>query len=103
MFRMGRQCHKTRPQSGQALLEYIMLLIIGILIIGGVLYQFNDAFKQYASQLMVGEGSYFGCLIREGVLPGGANCEEYKPTFSLKNGKRKFAESPPYDPSHSPS
>ena len=38
---------ESSQQSGQAVLEYILVLFITVSIILGVMYQFNDAFKKF--------------------------------------------------------
>jgi hypothetical protein len=92
-FHQGRR----NRQSGQALLEYILILSIILTIAGGVLYQYNSSFRAYARALFVGEESYLACLIREGVLPGVENavCDDFKPQYNFANGKPlRFQTSP---------
>lgn len=81
-----------KSQSGQAVLEYILVLVVIVGIIMGILYQFNDAFKKYAQSYF---GEYISCLLETGELPslGGdtnANaqtCSASFEPFSLKNGR----------------
>jgi hypothetical protein len=74
-------------ESGQALIEYIAILFIGTLMVLGLVYQFNDAFRQYLDAWFNGDDSgYLFCLIQNGYLPGeSATCP--LPQFNLKNGK----------------
>ncbi|MCB9072590.1 MAG: hypothetical protein H6623_03145 [Bdellovibrionaceae bacterium] len=79
-------------QSGQAVLEYILVLVIVVGIILSTMYQLNTAFKKYVQSYF---GEYIACLLETGELPSlgsgeGANKEicssAYEP-FSLKNGR----------------
>ncbi len=83
---------RLNNQSGQVMLEYILVVMITVAIIIGVVYQFNDAFKSYAENYF---GNYLACLLETGELmsaqgnPGanGQSCAAtYKP-FSLSDGK----------------
>jgi hypothetical protein len=85
-FRTKRKIHI----SGQATLEYVLLLFIVTSLIFGTVYQFNDAFRQFASNYF---GSYLSCLLETGELPnlGAENSDnlcdaDYQP-FSLANGR----------------
>ncbi len=80
-----------QSQAGQALLEYILLLVIALGLLGGIIYQFNTAFQKYANAYFVGSGSYLGCLVKNGILPdGGDNSEAcQKPSFNLQVGQIK--------------
>jgi hypothetical protein len=70
--------------KGQAVIEYILLLVISISIILGAFYQFSDAFRNFSAKLF---GNYLECLIDSGELPGsGGPCSaEYKP-FDISKG-----------------
>ncbi len=79
-----------RRQKGQAALEYVLLLFVTLSIIGGSVYQFSSAFRNFADQLF-GKGEntgYIGCLIEEGLLPGDESDECTPPRFDLKSGKK---------------
>ena len=70
-------------KSGQAVVEYILLILIIVLVSTGLLYQFNRGFRSYVNIFF---GEYIKCLIESGELPvlGGStsnNCE--KPKFSF--------------------
>lgn len=88
-------CSSSSPlksQSGQAVTEYILVLVVVVGIIMGILYQFNDAFKKYVQSYF---GEYVACLLETGELPGlggedGANaqiCNASFEPFSLQNGR----------------
>lgn len=89
-FLTGRK-NKVREQ-GQAVIEYILLLIIIVSIILGVLYQFNDAFKNFLQSYF---GDYIACLLETGELPslggnGGPNqgiCNAKFKNFNVSNGR----------------
>jgi hypothetical protein len=100
-------------QKGQALTEYILLFTVSILLTGGLLYQFNDAFKNFVNAYF---GEYLTCLIESGELPNlgwdgngiDDSCTaEFQP-FNLATGrnpinyKGTFTPSPPYQPSNKP-
>ncbi len=83
-------------QSGQAVLEYLLILIVVVGIALGVLYQLNTALKKYVQSYF---GDYVACLLETGELPslgggGGVNadsCESEYEEFSLKNGRPLIA------------
>ena len=75
--RAGRKLNK---ESGQGVLEYILVLVIVLVVILGLVYQFNVKFKNYAEQFFDG---YIACLLETGDLPGvgGSMCEEEMKTI----------------------
>jgi hypothetical protein len=74
---------RKRNESGQAFVEYIMLLMISVLMVLGLAYKFNVAWCNYMEAWFVGENSYLFCIISEGLLPGdtGAYGQCPVPTF----------------------
>ena len=74
-------CTKRHKQSGQAVFEYILLLLISLMLILGVVWKFNKAFQSYASQLFSPETGYLACLIENAVLPGDEGCQDRMPKF----------------------
>lgn len=77
-------------EAGQAVLEYILVLVITVSIILGLMYQFNDAFKQFLDSYF---GDYIACLLESGELPAlggaGANagqCASPYSSFDVANG-----------------
>ncbi len=78
-------------QSGQAITEYILILVVVIGVILGTVYQFNDAFKVYLNNYF---GEYIACLLETGELPtietapgdSGICTQLFKP-FSLADGR----------------
>ena len=77
-------------QAGQAILEYILVLVIIVSLILGIMYQFNDAFKNFLDNYF---GDYIACLLETGELPslGGsgptsAECISPYANFSLASG-----------------
>lgn len=83
-------------QSGQAVLEYLLVLVVVVGIALGVLYQLNTALKKYVQSYF---GDYVACLLETGELPSlggssGANtdsCNAAYEEFSLKNGRPLIA------------
>jgi hypothetical protein len=78
-------------QGGQALVEYILILVVVVSLLSGVAYQFNSAFKVWANNYF---GDYLACLLETGELPnvdgqgGDAGiCQSSFKTFSLADGK----------------
>lgn len=81
-------------QSGQAVVEYILVLIVTVSIILGILYQFNDAFRNFLNSYF---GDYIACLLETGELPSlggqGPNQDECNTgfeAFSVANGRPKI-------------
>jgi hypothetical protein len=71
--------------------EYILILIVVVGIIGGVVFKMNDAFKVWANNYF---GEYLACLLETGELPntGGSGdgtgiCETSFKPFSITEGK----------------
>ena len=94
----GRRVSHLRSQSGQAVVEYILVLVVVVGIALGVMYQLNTALKKYVQSYF---GDYVACLLETGELPSlggssGANAEScaslYEP-FSLQNGRPLIADS----------
>lgn len=80
----------TKNQKGQAITEYVLLLTISLIIIGGIIYQFNTAFKVYMDAWFLDpDESYLACIIKNGILPDGGDQtgDCVKPKLDLKNGK----------------
>ena len=84
---------KTKAcEQGQAVIEYILILIMVVSIILGVLYQFNDVFKNFIHSYF---GDYIACLLETGELPtlggdGGPNqgvCNAQFKNFNVSSGR----------------
>lgn len=78
-------------QSGQAIVEYLLVLVVSVSIILGGVYQLNSAFKAWANSYF---GNYLACLLESGELPsisgtGGDSgvCNQLYEPFSLANGR----------------
>jgi hypothetical protein len=72
-------------QSGQGTLEYILVLLIGIILILSLVYQFHSAFRSWANSFFDG---YVRCLLEVGELPGtGSICQSEYETYNMANGK----------------
>lgn len=90
------RARKLRPNSGQAVIEYIMILVVSIALILGAVYQMNSAFKVWAKSYF---GDYVSCLLETGELPalggtGGAStgCNAIFKPFSLADGRPAIGE-----------
>ena len=80
---------KLAQESGQAVLEYTLLLVIVVTILTGSIYQFSSAFQAFTDSYF---GDYLQCLIESGELPqlGGDDegiCNTSFQAFSLANGR----------------
>lgn len=72
-------------ESGQALVEYILIMMIVVLISVGLLYQFNRSVRDYINVFF---GEYISCLIASGQLPSlgsGESTDCEIPSFSFNN------------------
>ena len=56
-----------RKKRGQAVIEYTLLLVVGVGIAVGLKNQFMEPFKDYTESLF---GEYYVCLMETAVLPG---------------------------------
>lgn len=65
----------SRNQSGQAIIEYILVLTVVVSILLGVMWQFNDGFRKFTNSYF---GDYLACLLELGELPalGGTSSGE---------------------------
>lgn len=78
-------------QRGQAIVEYILILVVVVGIVLGLMHQFSDAFRQYVQGYF---GDYLACLLETGEMPslGGDGitigiCNSQFEAFSLSNGR----------------
>ena len=62
---------RTSSESGQAAVEYILILAIIVIIALSVVWQFSTAFRSYSDKLFDG---YIACLLETGELPGSTLC-----------------------------
>lgn len=75
---------KSHNQKGQATIEVILLALIAIIVILGMIYRFNTAFRQYTVDLY---GTYYRCLLETGELPGVQSvCRDRNARFNIANG-----------------
>lgn len=90
VFRPLRTTAQMSHQAGQAVVEYVLLIAIALLIVGGAIYQFNDAFRSFATNYF---GEYLSCLMETGELPNlglpqdGSLCDTFFQPFSMANGR----------------
>lgn len=83
-------------EGGQATIEYILVLVVAVALIGGVVWQLHDAFQQWGRNYF---GNYIACLLETGELPSlGHNnnnkasvCEQEFEDFSLAQGRPLIA------------
>lgn len=74
--------------KGQATIEVVLLAFIAVVVILGLIYRFNTAFKKYTTDLY---GSYYRCLLETGELPGtGSVCKDRAARFEIANGREKL-------------
>lgn len=84
-----------QDDSGQAIIEYVLVLVIVVGIILGGLYQLNSAFRSWADSYF---GDYLACLLESGELPSlgaaaGGECGQIFKPFSLADGRPLVATS----------
>lgn len=83
---MNRRLDLTSGEAGQVTIEMILLLIITVILILGLLYQFNQSFKSYAEAFFDG---YVACLLETGDLPGsGGVCRDEFQAYDPNAGQR---------------
>lgn len=89
---LATRANKAIGQSGQAVVEYILVLVVTVGIILGVMYQFSDAFKKYVASYF---GDYIACLLETGEMPSlggesgadaGSCSAEFEP-FTISKGR----------------
>lgn len=78
-------------QKGQAVTEYILVLVVVVAIILGGMYQLNSAFQVWANNYF---GEYLTCLLETGELPsiGGSPgdsgiCNDFFKPFNFAEGR----------------
>lgn len=90
MARIDRNKVKLCSQSGQGVVEYLMVLMIMLLVILGGVYQLSDAFRAWGEKYF---GEYVSCLLETGELPGlgggvsSGLCNSQFEEFSLASGR----------------
>jgi hypothetical protein len=82
-------------ESGQAIVEYILVLVVTVAIVLGGVYQLNSAFKAWSKTYF---GDYIACLLETGELPniGGSPgdstiCQQVFSPFDPKGGSQSPA------------
>lgn len=81
---------KRHNQRGQASLEAVLLIAVGLLVTLGLVYRFNTAFKKYTIDMY---GTYYRCLLETGELPGvGSVCKDKQARFAISNGRALVKE-----------
>lgn len=98
MFSQERKTSHFGSQSGQAVLEYLLILFVTVGIALGVMYQLNSALKKYVQSYF---GDYIACLLETGELPslggdggvGADTCNASFEPFSLQNGRPLISQS----------
>lgn len=86
--------HRIKRLSirGQATVEVILAAVISVIVILGLVYRFNQAFRQYTIDLY---GNYYRCLLEAGELPGsGGMCSNQQAAYAVANGKFLVNEKP---------
>ncbi len=85
MVTLGRKSLIRNAERGQASLEMILLMIIGMIVILGLVYRFNTSFKRYTIEMY---GTYYRCLLETGELPGtGSICRDREARYDIANGR----------------
>ena len=89
-------CYK-KLQSGQAVIEYLLILLIIVGIVIGLMTQFHGAFRDYVDNYF---GEYLACLLETGELPSlGGNtpgvCNTSFQPFTFSSGRPPIIPSTP--------
>ena len=82
---MLKNCRpRLSREAGQSTVEYILILMVTVVLILTIVYQFSTAFRAYAEQIFDG---YLACLLETGELPGGQGCTADMKPFNIADGK----------------
>ena len=54
---------------GQAIVEYILILVVIVVVVGGLLFRFSKGVQAWG-KVLFGEDGYVACALQTGVLPG---------------------------------
>jgi hypothetical protein len=91
MVYVKKYLKRLLADSGQGVVEYILILIIAVGVILGALYQMNSAFRSWSDNYF---GDYLTCLLETGELPalGGdsgqsGTCGSNYKEFSIAEGR----------------
>jgi hypothetical protein len=80
-------------ERGQGTFEYILIVLIMVILILSLLYQFHSSFRIYAEAFFDG---YVRCLLEVGELPGtGSVCSQSYTAFDPKSGKALLKDNIP--------
>src|SRR3954469_17160539 len=84
-----RQTLLKTKSSGQAMVEYVLVLFVVVSVLAGAVWQLNDAFGQWAESYF---GAYLQCLLEVGELPslsssGDNQCDQAFEPFSFAKGR----------------
>lgn len=60
----------NKHTRGQAIIEYILILIVGVFIVLGLSAQFSEPFGDFIDELFSSSGGYYACLFETASLPG---------------------------------
>ncbi len=60
-------------RKGQAVVEYVLILTVAVVVIGGLLLKLNEGFKNWGKSI-VGGGGFVECLFQTGQLPPNVDC-----------------------------
>ena len=55
-------------QKGQAVVEYVLILTVSVVVIGGLLLKLNKGFQKWGRSIVGGDG-FVSCLLQTGQLP----------------------------------
>lgn len=86
-----RQCHR-KSQSGQALVEYMLILVVSVTLIVSLSIQIFTPLQNFLKEFM---GTYVSCLLETGELPNLSNPDAGTcPLASFKAGQGEGKNSP---------
>ncbi len=97
-----KQNSKIKSPTGQAIVEYILILTVVVLVGGGVIYQFSKGARAWGDVLF-GEGGMIACLLQKGLLPAYAHIENCKNPQAAGDAFKEAFEKAERDNSNTPS
>ena len=75
---------KAPNNKGQALVEYVLILTVVVVVMGGLLLKLNKGFERWGKSI-IGTDGYIACLMQTGRLPGQSTTHLSNPCASISN------------------
>lgn len=75
---------RLRTNKGQAIVEYILILTVVVMVMGGLLFKLNKGFQKWGKSI-IGADGYIACLMQTGLLPGQSTTHLSNPCAPIEN------------------